>query len=124
MTRAPKSASVRLHIGAATACSSATTVIPASGPAMRSRYRRAHQEFAPGVTNLCVRRPFQPVGCGLICGKGGCMSTSYGVDGRVAVIRIDNPPVNGLSHATREGIVRDLQRALGDADVDAVVLTG
>ena len=52
------------------------------------------------------------------------MSTSYGVDGRVAVIRIDNPPVNGLSHATREGIVRDVQRALDDAEVDAVVLTG
>jgi 3-hydroxyacyl-CoA dehydrogenase len=52
------------------------------------------------------------------------MSTSYSVDGRVAVIRIDNPPVNGLSHATREGIVSDLRRALDDADVDAVVLTG
>ena len=44
--------------------------------------------------------------------------------GRVAVIRIDNPPVNGLSHATREGIMRDLAAALDNADVDAVVLTG
>ena len=52
------------------------------------------------------------------------MSTSYSVDGRVAVIRIDNPPVNGLGHATREGISRDLRRALDDAKVDAVVLTG
>jgi 3-hydroxyacyl-CoA dehydrogenase len=52
------------------------------------------------------------------------MSTSYSVDGRVAVIRIDNPPVNGLGHATREGIVRDLRRALDDSGIDAVVLTG
>ncbi|HEX3591140.1 MAG TPA: 3-hydroxyacyl-CoA dehydrogenase NAD-binding domain-containing protein [Pseudonocardiaceae bacterium] len=46
------------------------------------------------------------------------------VTGRVAVIRIDNPPVNGLSHATREGIMRDLAAALDNPDVDAVVLTG
>src|SRR5688572_7996491 len=52
------------------------------------------------------------------------MSTSYSVGGRVAVIRIDNPPVNGLGHTTREGIVRDVRRALADDDVDAVVLTG
>jgi 3-hydroxyacyl-CoA dehydrogenase len=52
------------------------------------------------------------------------MSTQYSVTGRVAVIRIDNPPVNGLGHATREGIVRDVRAALADADVDAIVLTG
>ncbi|MFL6144084.1 MAG: 3-hydroxyacyl-CoA dehydrogenase NAD-binding domain-containing protein [Labedaea sp.] len=52
------------------------------------------------------------------------MSTEYSVTGRVAVIRIDNPPVNGLGHATRDGIVRDLRRAIGSAEVDAVVLTG
>src|ERR1700684_4319475 len=32
MTRAPKSASTRVHIGAETACSRATTVMPVSGP--------------------------------------------------------------------------------------------
>ncbi|HEY3754154.1 MAG TPA: 3-hydroxyacyl-CoA dehydrogenase NAD-binding domain-containing protein [Pseudonocardiaceae bacterium] len=52
------------------------------------------------------------------------MSTQYSVTGRVAVIRIDNPPVNGLGHATRQGIVRDVDAALADADVDAIVLTG
>src|SRR5215813_14936666 len=51
------------------------------------------------------------------------MSTQYEVRGRVAVIAIDNPPVNGLSHATREGIVRDVRRALDDDDIDAIVLT-
>src|SRR5262245_4284316 len=52
------------------------------------------------------------------------MSTQYSVDGGVAIIRLDNPPVNGLGHATRAGIVRDLDRALADEAVGAVVLTG
>ena len=49
------------------------------------------------------------------------MSTSYSVDGRVAVIRIDNPPVNGLGHAVREGILRD--RAALETSVGRIVLT-
>ncbi|HKN97529.1 MAG TPA: 3-hydroxyacyl-CoA dehydrogenase NAD-binding domain-containing protein [Pseudonocardiaceae bacterium] len=52
------------------------------------------------------------------------MVTSYEVTGGVAVIRIDNPPVNGLSHATREGVMGDLERALADDAVTAIVLTG
>ncbi|MGI8305569.1 3-hydroxyacyl-CoA dehydrogenase NAD-binding domain-containing protein [Saccharopolyspora hattusasensis] len=52
------------------------------------------------------------------------MSTEYALDGPVAIIRIENPPVNGLGHAVREGIVRDLRRALDSAGVEAVVLTG
>jgi len=52
------------------------------------------------------------------------MSTHYSVTGRTAILRIDNPPVNGLGHATRQGIVQGLHRALDSGDVDAVVLTG
>ncbi|WP_037570372.1 3-hydroxyacyl-CoA dehydrogenase NAD-binding domain-containing protein [Phaeacidiphilus oryzae] len=50
--------------------------------------------------------------------------TEYRVDGRAAIIRIDNPPVNGLGHATRSGILAGLERALADDAVEAVVLTG
>src|SRR3954447_22787424 len=50
--------------------------------------------------------------------------TGFSVTGRVAVLRIDSPPVNGLGHAVRAGIVRDLRRALADDAVDAIVLTG
>jgi 3-hydroxyacyl-CoA dehydrogenase len=46
------------------------------------------------------------------------------VTDRIAVIRIDNPPVNGLSHATRDGVVRALADALADPGVEAIVLTG
>ena len=52
------------------------------------------------------------------------MSARYEVRGDVAVITLDNPPVNGLGHQTRLGIVDGLGRALGDDAVKAIVLTG
>ena len=53
------------------------------------------------------------------------MSTAhYAVNGETAVITLDNPPVNGLGHALRSGIVAGLERALGDARVKAIVITG
>ena len=52
------------------------------------------------------------------------MSANYELRGNVAVITLDNPPVNGLGHATRLGIVTGLDKALADAAVKAVVITG
>jgi 3-hydroxyacyl-CoA dehydrogenase len=43
---------------------------------------------------------------------------------RVAVITIDNPPVNALSPAVWQGLDEAVRRAAGDPAVDAVVLTG
>ena len=37
-------------------------------------------------------------------------------DGAIAVITIDNPPVNALSQAVREGIVTNLEAAEADAE--------
>ena len=44
--------------------------------------------------------------------------------GSVAVIRLDNPPVNALGHGLRLGIASALKAAVEDADVKAVVLVG
>jgi 3-hydroxyacyl-CoA dehydrogenase len=44
--------------------------------------------------------------------------------GAVAVLVMDNPPVNGLSHAVRSGIVAALAEAVADPAVAAIVLTG
>ena len=44
--------------------------------------------------------------------------------GAVAVIRIDNPPVNALAQAVREGLLREFAAASADASVKAIVLTG
>jgi 3-hydroxyacyl-CoA dehydrogenase len=52
------------------------------------------------------------------------MNVYYEVRSGVAMIQIDNPPVNGLSHAMREGILLGLERALDDAAVSAIAITG
>ena len=44
--------------------------------------------------------------------------------GKVAVIRLDNPPVNGLAHAVRAGIVAGLDKAATDPAISAVVMVG
>jgi len=48
----------------------------------------------------------------------------YRLEDGVAVLTIDNPPVNALSLVVRQGLLQALQRAAQDADVQAVVLTG
>jgi 3-hydroxyacyl-CoA dehydrogenase len=48
----------------------------------------------------------------------------YAVRDGVAVITLNNPPVNGLGNALRAGVLQGLQRAAADAQVKAVVLIG
>lgn len=43
-------------------------------------------------------------------------------DGEVAVILVDNPPVNALRHEVRLGILENMRRAAEDAGVKAIVL--
>jgi 3-hydroxyacyl-CoA dehydrogenase len=43
-------------------------------------------------------------------------------DHNVGVITVDNPPVNALKHAVREGLIAALAEAKGDAGIEAVVL--
>ena len=52
------------------------------------------------------------------------MTTHYERRGDVAVLQIDNAPVNGLGHTTRRSLVEGLERALDDAAVKAIVITG
>lgn len=49
---------------------------------------------------------------------------TYSTHGAVAVIALDNPPVNGLGHGLRSGIVAGIDRAQADPAVKAVVLIG
>ena len=48
----------------------------------------------------------------------------YTTRGAVAVITLDNPPVNGLGFELRSGLVAGLDRAAADPAVKAVVITG
>ncbi|MDE2289754.1 MAG: enoyl-CoA hydratase/isomerase family protein [Burkholderiales bacterium] len=52
------------------------------------------------------------------------MTTEYQVRDGVAVITLANPPVNGLGHATRVGIVEGLTQAIEDGAIRAVIITG
>jgi len=52
------------------------------------------------------------------------MTAEYQVHGAVAVITLNNPPVNGLGHATRTAAVQGLQQAAADEAVKAIVITG
>jgi len=45
-------------------------------------------------------------------------------DGDVAIVTVNNPPVNALSPGVPEGIEACVQQAMGDESVKAVVLTG
>ncbi|HMK81386.1 MAG TPA: 3-hydroxyacyl-CoA dehydrogenase NAD-binding domain-containing protein [Xanthobacteraceae bacterium] len=45
-------------------------------------------------------------------------------DGNVAIITIDNPPVNALRHGVRKGIQNCVVAARDDASVEAIVITG
>ncbi|MET4575575.1 3-hydroxyacyl-CoA dehydrogenase NAD-binding domain-containing protein [Ottowia thiooxydans] len=52
------------------------------------------------------------------------MTAEYKLHGNVAVISLNNPPVNGLGFETRVGIVNGLEKANADPAVKAIVLTG
>ncbi|RJF98481.1 3-hydroxyacyl-CoA dehydrogenase NAD-binding domain-containing protein [Noviherbaspirillum saxi] len=52
------------------------------------------------------------------------MTAEYKVNGAVAVITLNNPPVNGLGHTTRSAIVDGMKQALNDDAVKAIVITG
>ena len=52
------------------------------------------------------------------------MSADYKVHGDVAVISLNNPPVNGLGLSTRQAITEGVEKAVQDASIKAVVITG
>ena len=52
------------------------------------------------------------------------MTAEYKVSGHVALITLNNPPVNGLGLSTRIGITHGLEMANNDPGVKAIVITG
>jgi 3-hydroxyacyl-CoA dehydrogenase len=52
------------------------------------------------------------------------MTAEYKVHGDVAVITMNNPPVNGLGHATRLAIAEGVVKANDDGSIKAIVITG
>ena len=52
------------------------------------------------------------------------MTAQYQVHGDVAIITLNNPPVNGLGLSTRQGIADGMAKANADVAVKAIVITG
>ncbi|NBW50680.1 MAG: 3-hydroxyacyl-CoA dehydrogenase [Betaproteobacteria bacterium] len=52
------------------------------------------------------------------------MTAQYQVHGDIAVITLNNPPVNGLGLSTRQGIADGMAQANADTAVKAIVITG
>jgi 3-hydroxyacyl-CoA dehydrogenase len=52
------------------------------------------------------------------------MTAEYKVHGDVAVITMNNPPINGLGYATRVGLTSGLEKANADPSVKSIVITG
>jgi 3-hydroxyacyl-CoA dehydrogenase len=52
------------------------------------------------------------------------MSATYELRGSVAVITMNNPPVNGLGYETRKSITDGVEKAQADPAVKAIVITG
>ena len=52
------------------------------------------------------------------------MTAQYQVHGAVAVITLNNPPVNGLGLATRTAVVAGVKAALADQQVTSIIITG
>jgi 3-hydroxyacyl-CoA dehydrogenase len=52
------------------------------------------------------------------------MSVKYETRDGVAILVMDNPPVNGLGLSTRLGLVESLAKALDDIHIKAIVVTG
>ena len=52
------------------------------------------------------------------------MTAQYQVHGDIAVITLNNPPVNGLGLSTRQGIADGMAKAQADTAVKAIVITG
>ena len=52
------------------------------------------------------------------------MGAKYELRGKVAVITLDNPPVNGLGWDTRREFADGIDRAMADPAVVGVVVTG
>ncbi|WP_153075349.1 3-hydroxyacyl-CoA dehydrogenase NAD-binding domain-containing protein [Paraburkholderia bonniea] len=52
------------------------------------------------------------------------MAVDYTTRDGIAVITLNHPPVNGLGHASRAGIVAGLDAAQADPAITAIVLTG
>src|SRR5439155_21417547 len=69
-------------------------------------------EYSPSATNIRVERPMTAI----------TKSVDLDRRGRVAVLTVNNPPVNALSQHVRQGLYEGLKQAISDSAVQAIVI--
>jgi 3-hydroxyacyl-CoA dehydrogenase len=52
------------------------------------------------------------------------IGATFQTHGRIAVVTLDNPPLNGLNHESRAGLAAGIDKAAADTAVDAVIIIG
>src|SRR5687767_11143201 len=84
--------------------------------------------FVPAATKVAGRSPLQSKKRTTVLfssfQKEPSMTAEYKVHGDVAVITMNNPPVNGLGYATRVGLTNGIEKANADPAVKSIVVTG
>src|SRR2546427_3896321 len=85
-----------------------------------SRARRAKALAPAGMAAGTAHDSLRPHACGVAMSN----LVHYDITQRVAVLTIDNPPVNALGPGVWEAVDEAVARASADSDVDAVVLIG
>ncbi|XP_062574450.1 peroxisomal bifunctional enzyme-like [Saccostrea cucullata] len=73
---------------------------------------------------LKVQRGFQRYLGRFLSSSNSNMSVDYSVQGSVAVLEVNNPPVNALSHGVRLGLKTGVEQASRDRNVRSVVIIG
>ena len=49
---------------------------------------------------------------------------NYSVNGNIAILEVDNPPVNPLSSGVRAGLAEYISKANEDESIEGIILTG
>ena len=49
---------------------------------------------------------------------------NYSVNGNIAILEVDNPPVNPLSSGVRAGLAEFIEKANSDDSIKGIILTG
>ena len=89
-----------------------------TGLGVHDRAEHRHRRRRDHLIRTRAARVYPPIE------RPAMSSTSYEIRGANALIRLDHPPVNGLGAALRQGLMQALDRALADAQVQAIVVTG
>ncbi|MBN9447762.1 MAG: enoyl-CoA hydratase/isomerase family protein, partial [Bosea sp.] len=91
-------------------------------PAIRACGKKSAARLTGWAIPRCLRTNRQPGRSGIATGAAALSPVTFSRHAAIAVITIDNPPVNALGAAVREGLVAAIAEANADGTVEAIVI--